>query len=101
LFSEIGAIPQIRGETFTAVSACQLVGKGVGITLADPFVPSLFLKDPAICIRPLSPRIEHEYLVLSPAGQNPGPVAEQFIACVRETARQIVDSVERSAARKR
>jgi DNA-binding transcriptional LysR family regulator len=101
LFSEIGAIPQIRGETFTAVSACQLVGKGVGITLADPFVPSLFLKDPAICIRPLSPRIEHEYLVLSPAGQSPGPVAEQFIACVRETARQIVDSVERSAARKR
>jgi len=98
LFAEIGAVPQIRGETFTAVSACQLVGKGVGVALADPFVTSLFLNDPAICIRPLSPRVEHDYLVLRPAGQNPNPVAEQFVACVRKTARVIVEAVARHAS---
>jgi DNA-binding transcriptional LysR family regulator len=98
LFAELGASPQIRGETFTAVSACQLAARGVGVALADPFVPSLFLGDPAIRFRPLAGRGEHDYLVLWPVGQPPSAVARQFIDCARKNARGVVASVLRHAS---
>lgn len=97
MFAEVGAVPQIRGETFTAVSACQLVGQGVGVALADPFVPGLFLDDPAICIRPLSPTMEHEYLVLRPVGHSANQIVEQFIDCARAASQVVVEKVMRRA----
>jgi DNA-binding transcriptional LysR family regulator len=98
MFAEIGVVPQIRGETFTAVSACQLAGRGIGVALADPFVPSLFLDDPAICIRPLSPQVEHEYLVLRPAGHSSNQLVEQFIDCAKAASRRVVEEVMRHAS---
>jgi len=98
MFSEVGASPQIRGETFTAVSACQLVSQGLGVALADPFVPSLYLDNPAICIRPLSPKTEHEYLVLRPVGHSSNQMVEEFIDCARAASRQVVEKVVRRAS---
>jgi DNA-binding transcriptional LysR family regulator len=98
MFAEIGAVPQIRGETFTAVSACQLVGQGLGVALADPFVPSLFMNDPAICIRPLSPRMEHDYLVLRPVGHSANRIVEQFIDCAKAASQDVVDKVTHRAS---
>ncbi|MFN7087924.1 MAG: LysR family transcriptional regulator [Burkholderiales bacterium] len=100
-FAAKGAAPMIRGETASALSACQIVSKGAGVTLADPFVASLFVADPSVAIRPLSPRMDMEYLVLHPVGYSPGPVVQQFIGDVRETARDVIDGVMRSAFRQK
>ncbi len=97
LFAANGMTPVIRGETSSGLSACQLAGKGVGVALADPFVASLFVADASVAILPLLPRTEVEYLVLRPVGHSPGPVAQQFIDCVRKTARNVIDEVIRHA----
>ena len=97
LFAKLGAAPQIRGETFTAVSACQLAGKSVGVALADPFVPSMFLDDPSIAFRPLRDHGAHDYLVLWPAGQERSGVADEFIDCARRKARTLIAAVLRRA----
>jgi DNA-binding transcriptional LysR family regulator len=93
LFAARGVTPTIRGEVASAVFACQLVSKGLGITLADPFVASLFVADPSVVVRPLSPRMEMEYLVLRPVGYGSGPAAQEFIDCVRKTAQEMIDRV--------
>jgi DNA-binding transcriptional LysR family regulator len=98
LFAAIGVAPNIRGETFTAVSACQLAGRGVGVALADPFVPSMFLDDPAVRFRPLAGHSEHDYLVLWPVGQPPSAMARRFIDCARGKAREVIAAVLRLAA---
>jgi DNA-binding transcriptional LysR family regulator len=98
-FAAKGLTPTIRGETASAVSACQLVGKGLGVTIADPFVANLYIADPSVVIRPLSPRMEMEYLVLRPVGYGLGPMAQQFIACVRKTARDMIDGVSAKLSR--
>lgn len=98
LFAAKGATPTIRGEVASAVFACQLVSKGLGVTLADPFVANLFVADPSVVVRPLSPRMEMEYLVLRPVGYGSGPATQQFIDCVRKTAREMIERVMNSAA---
>jgi len=83
----------IRGETASALSACQLVERGVGITIADPFVVSLFLDNHTVVIRPLLPQIEIEYLVLRRLGDEPDPLIDEFVATVRATGRSLIKRV--------
>jgi DNA-binding transcriptional LysR family regulator len=98
LFAANGTIPVIRGETASVFSACQLVSKGVGMTLVDTFVAGLFVADPSVAIRPLLPRMNMDYLVLRPIGYGESAVAHEFIAGVREAARDVIDVVMRHAA---
>jgi DNA-binding transcriptional LysR family regulator len=98
LFAAHGTMPVIRGETASAFSACQLVSRGVGVTLVDPFVASHFVANPSIAIRPLLPRIVMEYLVLRPVGYSLGSVAQEFIATVRAAAHNVIDAVTRASS---
>ena len=100
MFAAEGATPLIRGETASAVSAGQLVSQGLGVTITDPFVASLFLGDPSVVIRPLVPRMDMDYLVLRPIGYGTDPVSRQFVATVRDTAREIIARVTRQATGK-
>ena len=97
-FASGATAPLIRGETSSAVSACQLASKGLGITVTDPFVAHLFANDPSVVFRHVSPPREMEYLVLRAAGYGERPVAEQFVSCVRDTARRVIDRVLSRAA---
>ena len=60
LFAAAGMSPVVRGETAPQLSACQLAGQGLGVTLAEPFICNLFIEDPTICIQLLHPRIDIE-----------------------------------------
>jgi DNA-binding transcriptional LysR family regulator len=55
--------PNIRIETPTILSACQLVSQGLGITLTDPFIANIFNTDDLV-IRPLAPDYQVDYGVL-------------------------------------
>ena len=91
-FAASGFKVTVRGETASAVSACQLVSRGLGITLVDPFVANLFIDDPAVVVRPLRPRAEMDYLVIRPRGGDPS-TAKEFVECVRETAEEVIRAV--------
>lgn len=100
LFAAQGATPVIRGETASAVSAGQLVSQGLGVTVTDPFVASLFLGDASVVIRPITPRFEMEYLVLRPVGYGTDPLSQQFVAAVRDAAKEVIARVTRQASGK-
>lgn len=87
----------IRGETATSHSACQLAEHGAGITIADPFAIGLVLANDRVAIRPLSPQIEIEYLVLRRLGDEPDPVIDEFVAAMRTAGRSLIKRVSRQA----
>lgn len=97
LFSANEARPLIRGETATALSACQLVAEGAGITVCDPFLARLYMADRAVRFRPLAPRADVEYLELRPSGSTSRSMATEFVAAVRKTAEQVVREVAKRA----
>lgn len=93
LFGAAGITPTIRGETATVESACQFVSKGIGLTIADPFVVSLFLANPAVAVRPLATSQQIDYAVLLPRGTDENAQVNRFVACVRDTARETMAHV--------
>ena len=98
LFAAAGTTPVVRGETATSLSAVQLAGQGLGVTISDPFICNLFIEDPTICIRLLHPRMDIEYSVLRRSGEVPSPIVQQFVEGVRQTAREVVEAVMHHAA---
>ena len=98
-FASRKVVPLIRGETASAVSACQLAGQGVGITVTDPFVAHLFANDPSVVVRTISPAREMEYLVLRAAAYVDRPVAQNSFSCVQTNGRsRDLDGVMRRTA---
>lgn len=74
-------------------SACQFVSKGIDLTIADPFVVSLFLSNPAVAVRPLATSQQIDYAVLLPRGTDENAQVNRFVACVRDTARETMAHV--------
>jgi DNA-binding transcriptional LysR family regulator len=101
LFAAAGVTPVVRSEAPGPLSACQLVSQQVGVTICDPFVCDLFIKDPKICIRLLHPRVEVEYSVLRLSGHVASPTVLEFIDLVRQTASKVVARVVRRASARR
>ncbi len=88
---------QIRGETPTALSACQLVEQGLGITLADPFSIITLMRRSKLAIRMLQPAVEVQYVALRRSGDEPSPVADALVTVVRKTSEQLLKQVARHA----
>jgi len=84
--------PLIHTETSNVFSACQLVTKGLGATLADPFILDLFPPD-QLTVRRVDPAVSIPYGVLLPKDARLTRTAEQFIRTVSDTATRIVARV--------
>ncbi len=85
----------IRIETPTILSACQLVSQGLGITLTDPFMANMF-KTEGLVIRPLVPDYQVDYGVLFLRQSLPRQMAREFIETSRKVANDIVRNVDGS-----
>jgi len=94
LLQEIALQPNIRIETPTVLSACQLASQGLGITLTDPFVANIFNKDDLV-IRPLIPDYKIDYGVLYLKQNPPRQMVREFIEMAREVAYDLVRNVDR------
>lgn len=92
LFDNSGFHPDIRIETPTAVSACQLVSQGLGATLTEPFTASIFSKDDFV-LRPLIPEFNIEYAVLYLKHDQPRRLVRKFIDVSRNVAKDINEDV--------
>ena len=91
LYQQAGLQPNLRIVTPTILSACQLVSHGLGITLADPFIASIFNTDDLV-IRPLAPAYKVEYCVLYLRQNPPRKMARSFV----ETAKEVANHLSRN-----
>ncbi len=93
LIQQAALKPNIRIETPTVLSACQLASQGLGITLADPFIANIFNKDDLV-IRPLIPEYKIDYGVLYLKQNPPRQMVREFIEMTREVALDLVWNVD-------
>ncbi len=76
----------IRVETPTMSTACHMVSKGLGITLAEPFVANCFRDNRNLVIRPFKPDYKIDYGMLYLKQNLPNSVAMDFIETTRNVA---------------
>lgn len=65
-------------ETTFAHSACSMVAKGLGVTIADPFTAA-HLHDPSLICRPVIPVIPYSFSMVLPSHQQRSKVVIDFM----------------------
>ncbi len=88
LFHQAGIAADIRIETPTVLSACQLVQQRMGIALTDPFIANV-IDDNDFIVRPFAPDYKITYGVLYPRQNPPRRLVRQFIDTTRQVAEEI------------
>lgn len=88
LLQKANLVPNIRIETPTVLSACQLTLQGMGTTLTDPFMANVFTGTDLV-FRPLVPEYTVSYGALYLRQDPPRKLVRQFIEVTREVARKI------------
>ena len=80
-----GINPRNRIDTALAASACAFTAKGLGVSIVDPFSPSVFSRN-EIAVRPFEPRIDMEVAVVRPEEVEPAPssLARQMMTMLRD-----------------
>ena len=89
LFNEMKQIPNIRIETPSALSACQMVAQGLGIALMNPFTATLYHKKGYV-VRPLEPEYRIPYGVLYLRQDPPRQLVRAFIETAKAIAGEMV-----------
>jgi DNA-binding transcriptional LysR family regulator len=83
LFEQQGVRLNVVGETSTALSACQLVTHGMGVTIVDAVVPMAF--DPKLLdFRLWKPGMKSEFALIYPASGTTSKAAADFSALLHE-----------------
>lgn len=88
LFARLGHTLSVRAETSSGLSACQMVSRGLGITLADPLV-ALCMPAGLVAIRPWQPGLALTYGFLYPTALAPSAPALEFARIAAETAKRL------------
>lgn len=88
LCQEAGLQPNIRIETPSVFSACQLVGQGLGITLTDPFVANVIMTEDFV-VKPFSPDYPISYGILYHRQNPPRHLVRRFVEVTRRVVQEI------------
>ncbi len=88
LFASLDLSLAIQFETSSGLSACQLVAKGLGITLADPLVVRCVPQD-QIEIRPWRPGLRLSYGFLYSVAHTPSALVLDFAETVARITKQL------------
>lgn len=87
-FLSQGVHRQLGPETPLSLIACSLVAAGGGLAIVDPFTAAA-VRDPAICFRPLEPRIEVRFSLVTPLSSQLSGPAQDFVAGIRSEFTQL------------
>lgn len=87
-FAAANLVPTIRIETGLSGFACQLVAKGLGVALTDPFVAQAHRHE-GLEICALDPKLTVRYGFVVPRWQPLSTISQQFMNLVREVEAQI------------
>jgi DNA-binding transcriptional LysR family regulator len=72
----------LRIESALAASVCDLVSKGLGISLIDPFTAS-FYGGRNLCRRPFVPAVPYHFAIALPSGKAPTRLVDEFRTTLR------------------
>jgi DNA-binding transcriptional LysR family regulator len=86
MFLELGEQPNIRGEASAGVATCQMVARGLGVTLADP-LEARFVSSKYVVVREMTPKLNFTYGLLWPTTVAPSELNLRFAACLAQTAK--------------
>lgn len=86
-FRKIQTVPRIRFETPNGLIACQLAGRGIGVTVADGFIAHSSLR-PGIVTLPFEPTIELSYVFLFPRWQMRSAAVTRLASLIRASAKE-------------
>ncbi|SDL63126.1 DNA-binding transcriptional regulator, LysR family [Modicisalibacter muralis] len=84
---------QMRIETQSGASICNLVAAGLGVSIVDPFTASA-LDGKGLVMKPFRPIIGFDFGVLLPIQRPRSQLVDEFIEVVREQARAFEESHE-------
>lgn len=87
-FQELGVEPTTKFQTTSMLLAGQMVARGLGIAVIDPFIAHA-LGSNGIEFRPLVPALEYEYGYIWPIGRTLSPLATSFAEAVTEIADEL------------
>jgi len=85
MFLELGEQPNIRGEASAGLVTCQMVARGLGVTLADP-LEARYVSPNKVVVRELKPEVKFAYGFLRPTNVTPSEINLRFAECVARTA---------------
>lgn len=80
-FGRLGVTPQIRAETSSGLSACQLVAEKIGVSLVDPIVARMI---PGIVVKRWDPPIHLTYGFLFPTAYAISALTMKFSDALRK-----------------
>lgn len=83
LFGRLG-IPRSLGiEVQSTIMICNLVAKGLGVSIVHPFIADNFANQ--LVTRPFEPAIRFDYGLLFPAGQTRSQITTEFVKTLQES----------------
>ena len=85
LFAQLGLRLQIRAETSSGASACQLVASGLGVGLADPTIARTFS---GLVVKRWKPSLHLTYGFLYPTAYAPSTAALEFGAALKKAIKK-------------
>lgn len=83
LFGRLGVRRELNIEAQSTIMVCNLVAKGLGVSIVHPFVARPFA-DQIVC-RPFEPSIRFDYGLLFPAGQTRSQLTNEFVRTLQES----------------
>ena len=86
MFSGLGEPLDIRGEASAGMATCQMVARGLGVTLADP-LEARYVSSEHVVIRELKPQLNFTYGFLRSATAPASELNLRFAECVARTAK--------------
>jgi len=87
-FAAAGATPNVRAETVSGFTACQLVAQGLGIAIVDAFSASA-IEPGRIEIRPWTASLHISCAFIFPADRPPSQLVHNFRDSVHATVREL------------
>jgi DNA-binding transcriptional LysR family regulator len=87
MFFELGEQLNIRGEASAGMATCQLVARGLGVTLADP-LEARYVSSDHVVVRELKPELSYKYGFLRSTTTPASELNLRFAQCVAETAKE-------------
>jgi len=83
LFGRLGVRRELNIEAQSTIMVCNLVAKGLGVSIVHPFVARPF-EDQIVC-RPFEPGIRFDYGLLFPAGQTRSQLTNEFVRTLQDS----------------
>lgn len=90
LFGSLGVRRSLNIEAQSSHMACNLVARGLGVSIVHPFIAETF--SPRVQIRQFSPSLRLEYGILFPSGQRRSLLSEVFVEWLREDVRTLTET---------